>query len=64
MEGDTDSIQRDLTQIKRDVEAIRQALLYEGELTEWAKKQLAKARAQQKATYTSHEDLRREIMRQ
>ena len=37
-------ITRDIEQIKKDLELIKNILLSEGELTDWAKRELARAR--------------------
>jgi hypothetical protein len=48
----TNEIRQDLQKLKRDVELIKNILSSEGDLTPWAKKQLAKARTQPEETYT------------
>jgi hypothetical protein len=48
---------KDIEQIKRDIDLIKNILMSEGELTGWAKKQLAKARKESEDTYTSLEEL-------
>ena len=53
----TNSIHEDLLNLRRDVELIKNILMSEGELTPWAKKQLAKARVQSDDSYTDLETL-------
>lgn len=52
-----DVIHRDMEKIMRDVELIKNILLSEGELTQWAKNALEKAREEGKSEYTDLEDL-------
>jgi len=50
-------------QVQRLIDAVGELTDEEdGELTEWAKKQLEKARAEPEENYISHEDLKREIL--
>ena len=56
--------QEDIEKIKADLELIKNLLLKrdpEGELSDWAKNELSKARAEVKENYTSLENLRKEI---
>ena len=46
-----------MTQIKRDLELIKNILLSEGELTDWAKNALKEARAEDESKYTDLEEL-------
>ncbi len=48
---------KDFKQLIRDVALIKNILVSEGELTNWAKKELAKARAEKKEDYLSLEEL-------
>ncbi len=50
-------IHRDMEKIRRDIELIKNILISEGELTEWAKDTLKKARAEEESKYTDLEDL-------
>jgi len=56
---------KDIEQIKRDIELIKALLMPkiddEGELTDWAKEELSNARKESIDTYTSLEDLKKEI---
>lgn len=47
----------DIAQIKRDVELLKNVLLSDGELSDWAKEALAKAREENEDSYVSLEDL-------
>ena len=57
MEIDSNIIYKDMTQIKRDLELIKNILLSEGELTDWAKNALKEARAEDESKYTDLEEL-------
>lgn len=50
-------ITKDIEQIKRDLELIKNILISEGELTDWAKEELARAREESEDEYTSLNDL-------
>jgi hypothetical protein len=50
-------ITRDIEQIKKDLELIKNILLSEGELTDWAKRELARAREESEDEYTSLDNL-------
>lgn len=54
----------DLTQLRKDVELIKNILLSEGELTDWAKKELARARKIAESECVSHEDAKQMILQQ
>jgi len=47
----------DIIQIKRDIELLKNVLLSEGELSDWAKKTLIEARKESEGDYVSLEDL-------
>ncbi len=47
----------DITQIKRDIEILKNALLSEGELSDWAKNVLTEAREESEDNYVSLSDL-------
>tara|TARA_Y100000310_G_C20600424_1_gene772716 strand:- start:219 stop:422 length:204 start_codon:yes stop_codon:yes gene_type:complete len=54
----------DINKIKTDLEIIKTLLLQkdpEGELSDWAKEELEKARSEPEENYTSLEDLKKEI---
>ena len=55
------TLQKDMEKIKRDVELIKNILMSEGELTDWAKKELKNARNEPESRYISHENLRKRI---
>lgn len=50
-------IHRDMEKIRKDIELIKNILISEGELTEWAKDALKKARTEEESEYTDLEDL-------
>ena len=51
----------DLETLKRDVSIIKHILTEEGELTEYAKNELAEARSTPESEYISHEKLKKKI---
>lgn len=56
--------QEDIEKIKADLEIIKNFLLRndsEGELSDWAKEELAKARSEHRENYIKIEDLRKDI---
>ena len=50
-------VMENLIKIRKDVSLIKSILLAEGKLTPWAKKQLAKARAEKEGEYISLDNL-------
>ena len=60
MEITTKDIMNELRKIRIDINIIK-GKLDEGELTDWAKKELKKARDEPEENYTDLEDLRKEI---
>ena len=57
METSINTIHNDLMKIERDVELIKNILMSEGELTEWAKNELARAREEKEEDYTDFSGL-------
>jgi len=57
METETKSINEKLIRLAKDVELIKNILMSEGELTDYAKTELVKARAEKEENYTNLEDL-------
>ena len=51
------SLQEDMRRIRRDVELIKNILMSEGELSNWAKKEMIKARKQKEENYIDLEEL-------
>jgi len=52
----------DLRQLISNVELIKNVLLSEGELTDWAKKELAEARETPDSEYISMEEIEKEFL--
>ena len=50
-------MKKDLDQLKNDIAVIKYVLLSEGELTDWANKELEVARTESESTYTPLEKL-------
>ncbi len=57
MNSKMDYVRKDLAQLKNDVAVIKYVLLSEGELTDWAKKELAEARKESESEYVPLEKL-------
>jgi len=61
MESEIKVIHKDLLKLMREVEQIKQMLISrgddEGELTDWAKEELERARSEPEDSYTHLEDL-------
>ena len=57
METETKSINEKLIRLAKDVELIKNILMSEGELTDYAKTELVKARDEKEENYTNLEDL-------
>ncbi len=53
----------DIAQIRHDIEMIKNILLSEGELTDWAKRELTAARKVPESECVSHEDVEDMILR-
>ena len=51
----------DLAQLKQDIALIKNILFSEGELTDWAKKELAEARATPDSEYISMNEIEKEF---
>jgi len=61
MESEIKDLREDLKKIMIDVALIKNAFLDEGELTDWAKKELKRAREESEENYIDLDDLRKEI---
>ncbi|MEK6928358.1 MAG: hypothetical protein AABW65_00170 [Nanoarchaeota archaeon] len=57
METTIDTVHQDILKLQKQIELLNRILLYEGKLTSWAKKELAKARVEKEDNYTSLNDL-------
>ena len=51
------SVNANLIELKKDIELIKNILLSEGDLTNWAKNELIKARNEKEENYVSLEEL-------
>jgi len=63
METEIQNINEKLMIIVEDVELIKNILLSEGELTPWAKKELAEARKIPREQCISHEEVKKRILK-
>jgi hypothetical protein len=57
METEIKDLREDIKKLMIDVALIKNAFLDEGELTDWAKEELKKAREEDEGEYTSLEEL-------
>ena len=57
MEINVNHLHRNILSLKRDIALIKYMLMSEGKLTEWAERELAKARNEPESSYTDLEDL-------
>lgn len=57
MEGDIRDINQNLIKLRRDIELIKNILMAEGKLSEYAKRELAKARAEKEEDYSDLDEL-------
>ncbi len=62
MEIDSNILRKDMTQIKRDLELIKNVLFSEGEFTDWAKKELDVARKTPEDEYISMDEIEKEFL--
>ncbi len=51
-----------MMKIQRDIELIKNILFSEGELSNWAKKELTKSRNASCSEYLSHEEVKKRIL--
>ena len=57
METEIKDLREDIKKLMIDVALIKNAFLNEGELTDWAKKELKRAREEDESEYTSLDEL-------
>jgi hypothetical protein len=57
MEPEINEVNKNILKMRRDIELIKNILMAEGELSDYAKKELAKAKAEKKEEYTSLDEL-------
>jgi len=62
MESEMKAMNDNLARLSRDIELIKWILMSEGELTDWAKKELAKAREENEDEYISLEDIEQRLI--
>lgn len=55
--ADSADCMRDIEAMKRDIAVIKHILSEEGQLTDWAKNQLTKARKEPETSYTDLDDI-------
>ena len=57
METEINEVNKNILKMRKDIELIKNILISEGELSEYAKKELAKARQEKEEEYTDLEEL-------
>lgn len=57
MEITISTLHEDLLRLRKEIELMKTLLFYEGELSNWAKRELVKERAEPLSSYTSLEEL-------
>jgi len=62
MEIETRNINEKLARLASDVELIKNILMSEGELSDWAVKELAKARKRSRTEKLSHDEVKKKIL--
>ncbi len=62
MEIDTNLLHRDMEKIRRDLDLIKNILMSEGELTDWAKKELRRARKGPQDSYVSLDVVKKRVL--
>ncbi len=62
MESEIKALRNDVQQLIVDVSLLKNTLLDEGELSDWAKEELAKARAEPEENYLSSEEVEKLIL--
>ncbi|HLD89210.1 MAG TPA: hypothetical protein VI894_03310 [Candidatus Nanoarchaeia archaeon] len=63
MATEIEHMHKDIEELKRDISIIKHILTEEGELTEYAKNELAEARSTPESEYISHEKLKKKILK-
>ena len=62
MEIETRNINEKLSRLAKDVELIKNILMSEGELSDWAVKELAKARNRSRTEKLSNDEVKKRIL--
>ena len=66
MEAELRDIRKELIEIRMTMELLKKAILIqkdpEGELSDWAKQELAEARATPRSEFVSHEEVKKIIL--
>ena len=62
MESETAIIIEKLDKLAKDVELIKEVIVPEGELTDWAKNQLESARKTPRSQYIPHDEVKKKIL--
>ncbi len=57
MELNANHLHKEILSLKRDIALIKYMLMSEGKLTDWAEKELAKARREPESSYTDLDEL-------
>lgn len=61
MEVDMNTLHKDMLKLQRELELIKNIIVAEGELSDWAKDELKKAREEDESDYISLDEAKRKI---
>ena len=62
MESEMKAMNENLARLSRDIELIKRILIPDGELTDWAKEELAKARSIPTSKYIPFEEIEQKVL--
>ena len=62
MQTGLEEVNKNLVKLRRDIDLIKNILISEGELSNWAKKELEKARKRPSSEKISHEEVKHRIL--
>ena len=63
MEVNMETLHGDMIKIQQELDLIKNVLLFEGELTDWAKSELKRAREEDESEYVSLETTKKRILK-
>ncbi len=62
MESELKEVNENLVKLRKDIELIKNILIAEGELSDWAKKELSDARKTPRSHNITHEEVKKRIL--
>jgi hypothetical protein len=63
MQSEIKALRQDVKLVLREIEVIKNVVLDDGEMTDWAKKELEEARKIPRSEYISHDEVKRRILK-